>query len=118
MKLVIGGQLAQKEIETLVRKLAGDRIGISVKSDMAAAMDLRNGTADYYLGSCATGGGGSLAMAIALNGYDKCLTVAMPGKTLDDSEITAAIDRGVKAFGFVPQAMDAVVPVIVNHLLQ
>lgn len=56
-------------------------------------------------------------MAIAMNGMDKCITVAMVGKVLDDEEILAAVKDGKKAFGFVPEAASRVIPVIMKGIL-
>ena len=42
-------------------------------------MAIKTGAADFYLGACNTGGGGALAMAIALLGMGQCATVSMPG---------------------------------------
>ena len=78
---------------------------------------LKNGQADYYFGSCQTGAGGALGMAIAMNGMDKCITVAMVGKVLDDDEILKSIENGKKAFGFVPEAAASVIPVIMRGIM-
>ena len=48
---------------------------------------------------------------------DKCITVAMVGKVLDDEEILAAVKDGKKAFGFVPEAASRVIPVIMKGIL-
>ena len=45
-------------------------------SDMIAARKVKSGDVDFYLGSCMTGGGGSLATAIMTLGYSNCLTVS------------------------------------------
>ena len=55
-------------------------------------------------------------MAIAMNGMDKCITVAMVGKVLDD-EILKSIENGKKAFGFVPEAAASVIPVIMRGIM-
>ncbi|WP_245737383.1 DUF2620 family protein [Xenorhabdus japonica] len=62
-------------------------------------MAIKNGEADYYLGACNTGGGGALAIAIALIGLDQCATISMPGKILSDEEIITHVKAGKKAFG-------------------
>ena len=59
----------------------------------------------------------SLGMAIAMNGMDKCITVAMVGKVLDDDEILKSIENGKKAFGFVPEAAASVIPVIMRGIM-
>lgn len=43
---------------------------------------------------CNTGGGGVLAMAIAILGADKCLTVASPGMILSEDVVCEQILKG------------------------
>ena len=57
-----------------------------------------------------TGGGGALAMAIAILGYGTCMTVA----DADENTIRKALESGKKAFGFTPSISKTVVPVIVR----
>ena len=118
MKIVVGGVLYKKEIADLIEKHGKGQVEISVMGDLQAAMALKNGQADYYFGSCQTGAGGSLGMAIAMNGLDKCITVAMVGKVLDKEEIVNAIRSGKIAFGFVPEAAATVVPIIMEEIIK
>ncbi|MEG1805678.1 MAG: DUF2620 domain-containing protein [Clostridia bacterium] len=118
IRIVVGGQLAKNEIVELIERLGGDKVVVTSKNDLEGAMALKNGTVDYYFGSCNTGGGGSLAMAIALNGMDKCMTVAMPSKILSDEEIINGIKNGKVAFGFVPECLDYVVKLIMKEILK
>lgn len=117
IKIVVGGQLVKNEIVALLEELGAGKVEVTNKNDMQGAMDLKKGVVDYYFGSCNTGGGGSLAMAIALNGMDKCITVAMPGRILPDEEILSAVENGKVAFGFVPESMNHVVRVIMQGIL-
>lgn len=117
MKIVVGGQLAKEELVELVKKVGGDRVEVTAKTDVEAAMDVKSGKADYYLGSCQTGGGGSLAMAIALCGYGSCVTVASTGNVMSDEDIVKAVSSGKKCFGIVVESIGAVVPVLVGAML-
>lgn len=117
MKFVIGGQIEKEKIAEAVRREAGDNAtSVVVMGDIDASMALKSGAADYYLGACNTGGGGALAMAIAIAGLDKCATVGMPGKILSDAEIVAQVKAGKKAFGFTGQDIETVVPVIIHAI--
>ena len=116
LKFVVGGQINKAELAELVKKIGEDKISVVVKSDLEAAMDVKNGVVDYYLGACNTGGGGALAMAIALAGADKCATVSMPGKLFPDEQIIAEVEAGKVAFGFTAQHMEQVVPVIMKAI--
>ena len=116
LKFVIGGQINKSELADLVKAFGQDKVSVTVKNDLEAAMDVKNGSVDYYLGACNTGGGGALAMAIALAGADKCATVSMPGNVFPDDKIIAEVNAGKVAFGFTAQHMDQVVPVIMKAI--
>ncbi len=118
LKIVVGGQLSKNENAKLIEEFGEGKVEVKILGDLQAAMAVKNKTADYYLGSCQTGAGGALAMAIAMLGYDKCISVAMVGKVLDDEEIVKAIADGKIAFGFVPEAAHTVIPVIMKELLK
>lgn len=115
MKIVIGGQIQKDLILKLVQTHIPTAI-VEVKPDIEAALAIKTGEADIYLGSCDTGAGGSLGMAIAILGMDKCLTVVMPGKALSEDEINAAYNRGIKAFGFTGQKCEYVVKALAKVL--
>ena len=117
MKIVVGGALNKKETAELREKYGNGQVEVVIMQDIQAALALKNGQADYYFGSCQTGAGGALGMAIAMNGMDKCITVAMVGKVLDDDEILKSIENGKKAFGFVPEAAASVIPVIMRGIM-
>lgn len=118
MKIVVGGALNKIENARLIEQYGEGKVTVDIMPDLQAAMALKAGQADYYFGSCQTGAGGALGMAIAMNGMDKCLTVAMVGKVLDDDEILKAVAEGKKAFGFVPEAAASVIPVIMRGILE
>ncbi|MEC5425217.1 DUF2620 domain-containing protein [Virgibacillus sp. C22-A2] len=115
MKIVIGGQVEKKGIEALIKEI-DPSIETVVKSDLDAAMEIKTGKADYYLGACHTGGGGALAMAIAMIGRSQCETVSMPGKKPQVSKVEEAVSSGKKAFGFTGDHMETAVPMIINAL--
>lgn len=117
-KIVIGGQIEKQMIADMVTELVGDKATVVVKGDIEAAMAIKNGEADYYFGACNTGGGGALAMAIALAGADKCCTVSMPGNVKSSEEIIAEINAGKIAFGFIPNDAEKVLPKIINELFK
>ncbi|WP_409271287.1 DUF2620 domain-containing protein [Neobacillus sp. SCS-31] len=111
MKIVIGGQVDKKEIESLVKSFDSS-ITTMVKSDLEAAMAVKTGQADYYLGACHTGGGGALAMAIALLGKPNCETVSMPGRKPVEANVIQAVNEGKIAFGFTADHKEQAVPMI------
>ena len=112
MKIVVGGQINKQEIHDYIQKYFGEgNVELAVKNDLDAVMAMKAGQFDYYIGACNTGGGGALAMAMALLGAGACKTISMPGKILSDAEIIQAVNEGKTAFGFTSQHMEQVLPV-------
>ena len=118
LRIIVGGQMEKQRIADLVRKLGGDRVEVQIKSDIEAAMLIKQGQADYYLGCCATGGGGSLAGAIAILGYGQCSSVSMPGIAPEKAKIDQAVTEGKKAFGFTDSHIDAAVKLLMEAMLK
>lgn len=117
MKVVVGGQISKQEIADYTKKFMGDAVQVDVMDDLEAAMALKDGRYDYYLGACNTGGGGALAMAMAIAGADLCATVSMPGNICSDEVITAEVQKGKKAFGFTAQHIEQVLPVLLKAII-
>ena len=117
MKIVVGGQFDKQKIAELVSAIGGKQVSVSILDDIQAAMEVKNGNADYYIGACNTGGGGALAMAIAILGMSSCATLSMPGAIKSDDEIAGEVAAGKKAFGFTAQHFDTIVPVLMKNLL-
>ena len=116
MKIVIGGQIDKKVIEQLVQLCSSEIIEVTIQSDLQAAMAIKTGEADYYLGACYTGGGGAIAMAIAILGSEMCVTVSTPGRRPDKNSIEKAITQGKKAFGFTTDHKEEAVPLIIGAI--
>ncbi|MEG0255566.1 MAG: DUF2620 domain-containing protein [Vagococcus sp.] len=115
-KIVVGGQIDKEEVRKLVEEHANGKFEVDVKSDLDAAMAVKAGQADFYVGACNTGGGGALAMALALLGRENCVTVSMPSSVMSDEEIRAEVQSGKKAFGFTAQHKETVIPIIMDEL--
>ncbi|PMD72173.1 DUF2620 domain-containing protein [Companilactobacillus nuruki] len=120
IKIVIGGQMGKDDIKASLVRLIGDKdVEITIKNDLDAAMAIQNNEADYYIGACETGAGGALAMATALLGSDKTLTVASPSKVLTEDVIAEEItNKGKIAFGFTINTKDTVLPILVKYLVK
>ena len=115
MKIVVGGQIDKKNVAELIKKYIPEA-EIIIKSDIDAAMDVKMGNVDYYFGACNTGGGGALAMAIAIAGADKCATLAMPGNILEKEKIRDEVKAGKVAFGFTPQSAEQVIKIVAEYI--
>ena len=80
IRIVVGGQINKQEIAAFTKNFMGSNATVDVKNDLDATMAIQAGQYDYYIGACNTGGGGALAMAMALLGAAKCQTISMPGR--------------------------------------
>lgn len=118
VRIVVGGQIDKQGIEKKINEIGGDKVSVVVKTDIEAAMAVKTGQADYYIGACNTGGGGALAMAIALLGINNCVTLSMPGNIKSQDEILNEVRSGKKAFGFTAEHIEQIVPVLVNELIK
>jgi hypothetical protein len=117
LKIVIGGQLNKQAIEKQVKELWGSNLEVTVKTDLNAVMDLKNNKADYYIGACETGSGGALAMAIALLGKDKCVSLASPTSIMKEEDICKQVNEGKIAFGFTAPSTKNVLNILIPALL-
>lgn len=117
LRIVVGGQLAKEKIAELVRQTGGDNVQVTIMQDIGAAMAIKKGTADYYMGACNTGGGGALALAIAILGMPLCETLTTPGRSCDEAKIISALENGKKAFGVTDEHVTKVIPMLTKELL-
>ncbi|GAA0357172.1 DUF2620 domain-containing protein [Alkalibacterium iburiense] len=117
VKIIVGGQIDKADIAKMIEEIGGDQVEVEIKSDLAAANAIKQGKADYYIGACNTGGGGALAMAIAILGRQNTASVSAPGNIKSDEEIIKEVQSGKKAFGFTAQHKDSIVPVLVKEIL-
>src|SRR5699024_6419397 len=115
MKSVAGGQVEKKEIERMIKEI-DPSIETKVKSDLDAAMAIKTKQADYYIGAGQTGGGGALAIVIAMLGKNQTATLSIPGKQPQGDQITQAVNDGKKAFGFTADHAEKAVPIILDAL--
>lgn len=117
LRIAVSG-IAKQEIAREAQKAGGDRVQVNIMSDIEAAKAVKEGRADVLIGSCATGQGGALAMAIALLGRQRCLALATAGRTPRPDDVQARAAEGAVAFGVVPEAVSAVIPPLVAALLK
>jgi len=110
--------LTAAETKNIILKDFADSVEPLSDPDMIAARKVKAGEVDYYLGSCMTGSGGSLATAIMVLGYGNCLVVSRQGKLPTPAEIRHMVYAGNhKAFGFVKDHTSVVVPAVVKALV-
>ncbi|MEU7043047.1 DUF2620 domain-containing protein [Streptomyces varsoviensis] len=114
MTKILTGGVGKVEVAETVKKLALDGVEITVSSDMDAAMKLRAGQADYFLGTCHTGAGASLGVLVGLMGKDACHTFGRTVPTEDD--VNGLLAEGKKVFGFAIDQIDLVAPVMARAI--
>lgn len=108
MTKILTGGVGKAEVTDTIKRLAIDGIDVVASSDMDAAMKLRVGQADYYLGTCHTGAGASLGVLVGLMGSAACHTFGRGVPTED--EVAALLAAGKKAFGFSMDQIDVIAP--------
>ncbi|WP_293786112.1 DUF2620 family protein [uncultured Aeromicrobium sp.] len=109
MKIIVGG-VAKAEVAEALRPLLRDDDTVVVGTDMDAAVQLKSGQADYYLGTCHTGAGASLGVLVGFLGSDKTHTF---GRTVPSNQaVQEAVDAGNVAFGFALDQVQDVVPLL------
>ncbi|MDY0924994.1 DUF2620 domain-containing protein [Candidatus Pantoea symbiotica] len=115
-KIAIGGQLNKNEIKECLEKFGNGQFSADIFTDMDAAMKVKSGSYDYYLGACQSGAGGALAMAYALIGRDKCATIANAITQPSEEKVTQLLAGGTKAFGFTNDRAENAVKAFVAAL--
>jgi hypothetical protein len=84
---------------------------VKVTSDLEGVQEVMGGEADLFMGICATGAGGALAMAQVFLGPDRCLHV--DGNTTG-AQIAQALVSGVVCFGLPADQLRFLIPVLVE----
>ena len=117
-KIAVGGQMDKQLLAKLITQYGGENVTVDIKSDVEAAVGVKSGAYDYYIGACATGAGAAIAMAIGLLGAQSCVSLSVPGKIVSDAEIAQAVSDGKKAFGFVNTDAEKIIPVLIQSILK
>ena len=115
-KFAIGGQMDKPLFVAQIDKRASEGWSCEVMSDIQAALAVKNGKADFYVGACATGAGGALGLAIGILGAPCCVSISIPGKRLSAEEVLAHVKNGIKAFGMVNQDIEVMMPILLDAI--
>ncbi|EPO6166963.1 YhfT family protein [Escherichia coli] len=99
MKKIGVAGLQREQIKKTIEATAPGCFEVFIHNDMEAAMKVKSGQLDYYIGACNTGAGAALSIAIAVIGYNKSCTIAKPGIKAKDEHIAKMIAEGKVAFG-------------------
>lgn len=71
MKKIGVAGLQREQIKKTIEATAPGCFEVFIHNDMEAAMKVKSGQLDYYIGACNTGAGAALSIAIAVIGYNK-----------------------------------------------
>ncbi len=119
MKVIaVGGQMEKQKIADLIKKYGDGEFEAVVSNDIQAASMVKSGRAQYYVGCCATGAGGSLAGAIAILGYSKCASISMPGKQPKKDDVAKKLQDGKLAFGFTDNHVELAIPMLLEEIIK
>ncbi|AJI95873.1 DUF2620 domain-containing protein [Yersinia ruckeri] len=108
--------LQRELIREFIDKTAPDCFETFILSDMDAAIKVKDGLLDYYIGACNTGAGAALSMAIAIIGYNKSATIAKPGIKAKPDQIERFISEGKVAFGLSVEHIEHAIPLLITQL--
>ena len=117
IRINVAGMGKEKILKT-VQLTGRDRVQAAVKSDMEAALAVKSGQADYYIGACQSGAGGALAIATGILGSAQVARLSGTGAAPRREDIEKAVRDGKKAFGLAINHIDLVVPLLVESLLK
>ncbi|GGO48037.1 hypothetical protein GCM10012287_22080 [Streptomyces daqingensis] len=114
MTRILTGGVGKAQVAEELGELGIGGLEITVSSDMEAAMKLRAGQADYYLGTCHTGAGASLGVLLGVLGSGTCHTFGRRVPTEED--VAELLDSGKKVFGFGMDQICDTAPVIARAI--
>ena len=114
-KIGIAG-LQREQIKEQIEKTLPDHFECHILNDMDAAMKVKNGELDYYIGCCNTGSGAALSIAIAIIGFAQSCTIAKPSIRAKQEEVQRYIDEGRVAFGLSVEHIEHAVPMLITSL--
>ena len=110
--------MGKERIAQLANAAGQGRVEAVVRGDFDAAMAIKNGQADYYIGACQSGAGGALGVANAILGSANVARLSGAGSGAPEPErIGAVVAGGTSAFGLAHSHIEAVVPELVRAIV-
>lgn len=114
-KIGIAG-LQREQIKEQIEATSPNTFEMHILNDMDAALKVKSGELDYYIGCCNTGAGAALSMAIAIIGFDKSCTIAKPAIQAKQVEVDQFISEGKVAFGLSVEHVEHAIPLLITTL--
>lgn len=116
IRIVVAGVDAPTMAE-IAAEAGGDGVEVAAVGDMQGARLVKKGQADYYLGTCWSGGGGALAAATAILGPSQAAIAGTPGMSVSGDRVEQFLAEGKIAFGFPYEQSKTAIPTIVKAIL-
>ncbi len=101
----------------IAQDAGGGRVEAAALGDMQGARLVKKGQADYYIGTCWSGGGGALAAATAILGAKQVGIVGTPGMVVTEDRVRTMVGEGRIAFGFAYEQTTTAIPLIIMEIL-
>lgn len=108
--------LQREQIKAQIEQAAPGEFECYILNDMDAAMKVKAGVLDYYIGCCNTGAGAALSIAIAIIGFPKSCTIAKPSIKAKSEEVEKFIQEGKVAFGLSVEHVEHAIPLLITKL--
>lgn len=116
--VLVASGIAKGAIVKAAQQAGGGRVEVLSMSDIQAAQAVKAGQANYFIGSCATGQGGALTMAIALLGPTRCVMLTNRGRMMEAGDIQERVRMDYLAYGISADHAPEVIPLLVQALLE
>lgn len=116
MKKIGVAGLQREQIKQTIETSAPGCFEVFICNDMDAAMKVKTGQLDYYIGACNTGAGAALSIAIAVIGFNRSATIAKPGIRAREDDIARLVAEGKVAFGLSVEHVEHAIPLLIRHL--
>jgi hypothetical protein len=115
---VVAAGVDAPSMAKIAEEAGGGRVEVAAVGDMQGARLVNKGKADYYLGTCWSGGGGALAAATAILGARKVAIVGTPGMSVSAQKVEQYLREDRTAFGFPYEQSKQAIPIIIAAILQ
>ena len=102
----------------IAEEAGGGQVEAVATGDMQGARLVKKGQADYYLGTCWSGGGGALAAATAILGPHQVGIAGTPGMSVTEERVVGFLAEHRNAFGFPYEQSKQAIPIIVQAILR
>ncbi|PFG58347.1 uncharacterized protein DUF2620 [Vibrio sp. ES.051] len=116
-KIGIAG-LQREQIREQIELTAPGHFECHILNDMDAAMKVKSGELDYYIGACNTGAGAAISMAIAIIGFNESCTIAKPSIRAKEDEVQQFVSSGKKAYGLSIEHIEHAIPLLTRQLVE